>query len=84
MEKGRPDAAFLPPVAPFRPPKLLDETELTVREISTQCGYDETTNFFRNFKRSEGVTPTEYRQKSKVPDPAISNGTCQENSLYRA
>lgn len=64
--------------------KLLDETELTVREISTQCGYDETTNFFRNFKRSEGVTPTEYRQKSKVPDPAISDRTCQENSLYRA
>ena len=64
--------------------KLLDETELTVREISTQCGYDETTNFFRNFKRSEGVTPTEYRQKSKVPDSAISDRTCQENSLYRA
>lgn len=45
--------------------KLLDETDLTVREISTQCGYDETTNFFRNFKRSEGITPTEYRQKVK-------------------
>lgn len=47
--------------------KLLDETDLTVREIAAQCGYDETTNFFRNFKRLEGITPTEYRQKSKVP-----------------
>lgn len=47
--------------------KLLEETDMTVREISSKCGYDETTNFFRNFKRTEGVTPTEYRQKMKNP-----------------
>ena len=49
--------------------KLLEETELTVREIATRCGYDETTNFFRNFKRSEDVTPTEYRLSARQKSP---------------
>ena len=31
----------------------------------TKCGYFDTTNFFRNFKSSEKMTPLEYRVKNK-------------------
>lgn len=45
--------------------KLLEETELSASEISRRCGYFDTTNFFRNFKSSEKMTPLEYRAKNK-------------------
>lgn len=45
--------------------KLLEETELSASEISRRCGYADTTNFFRNFKSSEKMTPLEYRSKNK-------------------
>lgn len=33
----------------------------TVREIALQCGYDNEEHFMRQFKKEEGMTPTEYR-----------------------
>lgn len=51
--------------------KLLEETDLSASEISRRCGYMDTTNFFRNFKQSESMTPLEYRSKART-----SSGGC--------
>jgi AraC-like DNA-binding protein/mannose-6-phosphate isomerase-like protein (cupin superfamily) len=45
--------------------KLLEETNLSASEISRRCGYFDTTNFFRNFKNNEKMTPIEYRESKK-------------------
>ena len=42
--------------------KLLNETDLTVTEISKQCGYSSYNYFVRQFRLSEGISPSEYRE----------------------
>ena len=41
--------------------KLLKETELSLKEILDSIGYVDPTNFIRKFKKSEGLTPMQYR-----------------------
>jgi len=41
--------------------KLLTETELSVTEISRLCGYSSYNYFVRQFRSSEGLSPTEFR-----------------------
>jgi len=43
--------------------KLLTSTELTVTEISKQCGYSSYNYFVRQFRMCENVSPSEYREK---------------------
>jgi two-component system, response regulator YesN len=45
--------------------KLLLETNLTVKEISRNCGFLNYNYFFTSFKKHTGVTPDFYRQKNK-------------------
>lgn len=40
---------------------LLSTTALSVKEISSLCGYKNETHFMRQFKSCEGMTPSEYR-----------------------
>lgn len=42
---------------------LLCETRLSVQEIITAVGYDNTSYFFRSFKAKFGVSPKEYRAR---------------------
>ena len=42
--------------------KLLCTTQKTVEEISEKCGFSSSSCFIRAFRRSEGVTPSEYRK----------------------
>lgn len=44
-----------------RAKELLTSTHSSVREISTACGYTDSTYFARVFRRVTGVTPSEYR-----------------------
>lgn len=44
---------------------LLQETNLSVREIGVQCGYSDYFYFARQFKRAQGVTPSEWRQMGR-------------------
>lgn len=46
---------------------LLQETKLSVPEIIEAVGYDNTSYFYRIFKRRFGITPKEYRQKCHTP-----------------
>ena len=44
--------------------KLLEETQLTVTEISRKCGYSSYNYFVRQFRANVGCTPMEYREKA--------------------
>lgn len=45
--------------------KLLVETDMTVTDISVECGYSTYNYFVRRFKILEGMSPSEYRCKYK-------------------
>lgn len=41
--------------------KLLENSNLSVKEICVSCGYSDPNYFSRSFKKNVGVTPTEYK-----------------------
>jgi YesN/AraC family two-component response regulator len=41
--------------------KLLSDKRLTIISIAQQVGYNNTETFSRNFRKLEGMTPSEYR-----------------------
>lgn len=43
--------------------RLLEEGDLSVAEIAEKCGYSNYNHFVRQFKETEGMTPSEYRKK---------------------
>lgn len=43
---------------------LLSTTELSVQEISDNCGFSSVPNFYAFFKKHVGVTPVDYRKSS--------------------
>jgi len=49
--------------------RLLLETGMTIREIGAETGFGNTSFFIRTFKRTEGITPTEYRKGNAEPLP---------------
>ena len=42
--------------------ELLEKGELTVAEISAECGYDSVSNFIKLFKKHANLTPLQYRK----------------------
>jgi YesN/AraC family two-component response regulator len=46
--------------------KLLVETDLPVNQILVKVGYTNTDTSTRNFKKREGITPSEYRKLHKT------------------
>ncbi len=42
--------------------EILSETNCTVAQVASMCGYDNEEHFMRQFKKIVGVTPTKYRQ----------------------
>jgi YesN/AraC family two-component response regulator len=47
--------------------EMLRETGLTVNEISYRLGYSNMESFIRMFKKTKGMTPTEYRKAAADP-----------------
>jgi AraC family cel operon transcriptional repressor len=45
--------------------RLLLQTNLSIQEISTRCGFDNTTYFYSLFGRKYGVAPRAYRLKTR-------------------
>ena len=43
--------------------RLLLNTNLSIKEIAYQSGFEETTNFYKYFKRQTQITPEQYRLK---------------------
>ncbi|NMI05034.1 AraC family transcriptional regulator [Paenibacillus sp. SZ31] len=51
--------------------KWLDESDLTVKDIAARLRYNNPQNFIRSFRKWEGITPGQYRerkQKAEVSD----------------
>jgi AraC-like DNA-binding protein len=44
---------------------LLRETEYQVQEIATECGFASISNFNKQFRKTEGISPREYRAQFK-------------------
>ena len=44
---------------------MLSDTDISIEEISYQCGYNNYSYFVRAFKTSFGLTPSEYRKANK-------------------
>jgi AraC-like DNA-binding protein len=42
---------------------LIENKELTIESISTETGFNNASNFFRQFKKTIGLTPKAYRKK---------------------
>ncbi|NGP57936.1 helix-turn-helix domain-containing protein [Paenibacillus thiaminolyticus] len=41
--------------------ELLKHTDVPLRDIMSEVGYNDPTNFIRKFKKSDGLTPIQYR-----------------------
>lgn len=42
----------------------LDKTDLSISDIAVKCGFNNTSYFYRNFKKFTGTSPLTYRQNS--------------------
>jgi YesN/AraC family two-component response regulator len=47
--------------------KWLDETELTIKDIAARLRYNNPQNFIRSFRKWEGITPGQYRERREKP-----------------
>lgn len=45
--------------------QLLENTELTVKDIAERCGYNSSKQLIANFTKEMSITPGEYRKRSK-------------------
>ena len=41
--------------------RILNNTKLSIKEIAYQSGFEETTNFYKHFKRQTQTTPEQFR-----------------------
>lgn len=51
---------------------LLANTDSSVGDIATQCGYASDVHFMRQFKSTAGVTPSQYRKQFRIPFKSAS------------
>jgi AraC-like DNA-binding protein len=58
--------------------RLLDTTDMSITQVATANGYNNISNFNRQFLSEVGITPSAYRKldpTAKPPAPAIQTGT---------
>jgi AraC-like DNA-binding protein len=41
---------------------LTDSPDMSVTQIANRCGYDEVTSFGRTFRKTYGISPSQYRE----------------------
>ena len=46
--------------------KMLDETDLLIREIAEQCGYEDALTFSKAFHNVYGISPRGYRERESI------------------
>jgi transcriptional regulator GlxA family with amidase domain len=69
-ETGTPPARYLRTLRMNDAAMLLASTFLTVKEIKVRVGFSDESHFVRYFKRTYGMTPTEYRRLNLVAGEA--------------
>lgn len=55
---------FIDDICTIQIKRLLINTELSVKEVAYATGFEETTNFYKYFKRQTGLTPLEFKSAS--------------------
>lgn len=45
--------------------RLLEQTDLSIGEVATQCGFSSSSHFIHTFKRDSGFAPLQYRQTAR-------------------
>ncbi|MCX7657889.1 MAG: AraC family transcriptional regulator [Oscillospiraceae bacterium] len=55
--------------------ELLNESTLSIKEISNLCGYQNDVHFMRQFKKLTTLTPSEYRKLSTIDIPTLKSLT---------
>ena len=63
---GMPFRKYLSDLRIERSKKLLEETELNVKDICTGVGMTDPSYFTKIFKKSTGITPAQYREQSRM------------------
>lgn len=46
--------------------KLLADTDMPIALVASKVGYDNYTNFTQTFRKTKGLTPTDYRKKYRI------------------
>ena len=46
--------------------KWLSDTEIPIKDIATKLRYNNPQNFIRSFRKQEGITPGQYREKKRI------------------
>lgn len=64
-EKGVPFSTYLNDRRLEKAKELLGNTSLSIKEITSECGYNDQNYFSRIFKNQFGVSPTEYREAAE-------------------
>jgi len=57
--------AFVDEISTKQIKRLLINTELSIKEIAYRVGFEETTNFYKYFKRQIDLTPEAFRQMNR-------------------
>lgn len=57
----KPAKEFIDEISTKQIKRLLINTSFTIKEIAFESGFEETTNFYKYFKRQTGVTPEQFR-----------------------
>lgn len=60
---GEKPQAFVQNIRMRRARHLLAHSELNISEVAALCGYNDTPNFTRAFKKAFGITPTQYQSR---------------------
>ena len=47
--------------------ELLVEQDMSIKEICYAVGFNSENSFYKAFKRTYGITPTQYRSAKKLP-----------------
>lgn len=64
---------YLTHVRLARAKELLLQTECTLKEIAESVGYSDSYYFSRVFKKYEGVSPTSFKEKARIPEGSRKN-----------
>ncbi len=63
QETGQNFIEYLTEIRLKKAKELLGHSELSIKEICVRCGYSDPNYFSRIFKKYEGVTPSEFRER---------------------
>ena len=59
--------------------KWLPETDMPIKDISSKLRYNNSQNFIRSFRKQEGITPGQYRDKQKEGVPLALEETAAKH-----